>query len=186
MQNQNNSPKGNIGNEKELAALSYMWIFSVIILLAKRDNEFIQHHARRGVVLFILSLLLWILPVLRYGELVVLVFMVLGFITAALGNENTLPILSEIADCTLRPKDLKKYWGELKSGARKIAKPDENVAPLIKNPGDDEDRVKGMQAKVEEKMEEVEERKISTLYNRINEDEKRIEKLEDEVKGLKK
>jgi len=43
-------------NEKELAALGYLWVFGLIILVTKRANPFIQHHARRGTVLFVLSL----------------------------------------------------------------------------------------------------------------------------------
>ena len=164
--------------------MSYVWIFSLLILFGKRDSEFIQHHARRGTVLFFLSLIIWALPLLRYGEFLILVICVLGFITAATGNENNLPLLSEISDGTISAKHFKNYWASLK----RVFHP--GAAPVIKNKEGDkeksEERVKNMQAKVEEKMEEVEEHKLSALYNRINEDEKKIEKLEDEVKELEK
>jgi uncharacterized membrane protein len=172
--------------EKEYSALSYLWIFSLFILLAKRDDSFIQHHARRGFVLFVLSILLWLVPVLRYGEFLVLALMIFGFIKAAMGEENTLPVLSEIADGNLRARHIKHYWHHAKHGAIKVVKP-EHVTPTLVAEVKEQEKELSEQEKLLEKekhMIEIEEKKISSLYHRVAEDEKQIDKLEDEVHHL--
>jgi len=176
MENQNK----NEGNERQFAAMSYVWIFSIFILLGKRDSEFIQHHARRGTILFLVSLILGAFPILWYGEILVLLLDVLGFLAAATGNENNLPLLSEISDGTISARHFRNYWLSLE----RIFKP--GAAPVIKNDEDKNDRVRNLKAKVEEKVAEVEERKISSLYNRVNEDERKLGKLENEVHQLEK
>jgi uncharacterized membrane protein len=175
--------------EKELAALSYLWIFSIPVLLAKRDSVFIQHHARRGFVLFLLSLILWFFPILRLGEFVVLALVVLGFIKAAMGDENTFPVLSEIADGTMKLKHLKSYWHHTKHGAIKIVKPDHKTPSIIKEELREQERELTEQEKLLEKerrMVELEERKLSALHHRVTEDEKRLDSLADEVHTLEK
>jgi len=175
------SPQG-----RELAAVSYLWIFSVIVLLAKRDNEFIQHHARRGFVLFLVSVLLWAFPFLHYGEFAVLVLAMYGFVTAAMGNENPTPILSEIADGTLRLHHLKHYWHHGKHGVIRMVRPDHLTPALQKEIGEQEKELKSQESLLdkEKRMIGMEEKKLSSLYNRMNEDESRLRRLEDEVHTL--
>ena len=172
--------------EKEFAALSYVWIFSLFILLAKRDDSFIQHHARRGFVLFILSIIFWFVPVLRYGEFLVLALVIFGFIKAAMGEENTLPVLSEIADGTMRARHIKHYWHHAKHGAIKVVKPD-HVTPAFQAELREQEKELSEQEKMLEKekqMIEMEDKKLSSLFHRVEEDEKHIHKLEDEVHHL--
>ena len=177
--------KGN-RREKELAALSYLWIFSVVILIAKRDNAFIQHHARRGFILFILSLLLWPVAILRYGEILILALMIFGFINATMGHENTIPVLSEIADGTLRLKHLKRYWHHTKHGAIRAVKPEHTTPPIREELKEQEKELKEQEKILgeEKRLIETEERKLSALYHRLNEDEKEIHHLKDEVHHL--
>ena len=183
-----NPPEDNKGAEKQLAAISYLSFFSVFILLAKRDNEFIQHHARRGFTLFLFSVVLWIFPFLRYGEFVILVFVVLGFISAAQGNENTMPILSELADGTLSLRHIKLYWHSLKHGVIKIFKPD-HITPAYRTQLTAQYKESDKEEKFIEKEKEatgLEEKKLSALYHRVGEDEKRIDELADEVHNMEK
>ncbi len=171
---------------RELAAVSYLWIFSIMILLAKRDNEFIQHHARRGFVLFLLSILFWAFPVLHYGEFAILVLAMYGFVTAAVGNENPTPILSEVADGTLRFHHLKHYWHHGKHGAIRMVKPD-HVTPALRKEITEQEKELKVQENLldkEKRMLDMEEKKLSSMYNRMNEDESRIRHLEDEVHTL--
>jgi len=179
------TPKGD-RREQEFAALSYLWIFSLFILIAKRDSHFIQHHARRGFILFLLSILFWVFPILHYGEFAILLLALYGFIVAAMGNENTLPILSEIADGTLRFKHLKHYWHHAKHGAIKVVKP-EHEAPVLKEELREQHKELTEQEKrlaQEKKMIEMEEKKLSALHHRVQDDEKRIDELSDEVHHL--
>lgn len=172
--------------EKELAALSYLWVFSLVILLAKRDSLFIQHHARRGFVLFVLSLLLWPIPILRYGEFLVLVLMILGLVSAVTGSENTLPVLSEIADGKFRLKYFKRYWHHTKHGVIRMVKP-EHITPAFREELKEQKKELTEQEKLieeEKRMIEMEEKKLSALFHRLNEDEKEMHNLEDEVHHL--
>lgn len=74
-----------------MAAISYVWIISLVMLVVRRDNEFIQHHAKQGLVLFLLTLLWWI-PIIGWilGALAV-AGMVIGFINAWQGREFKIP-----------------------------------------------------------------------------------------------
>lgn len=172
--------------EKELASLSYLWIFSLPILLAKRDSTFIQHHARRGFVLFLLSILFWAFPILHYAEFIVLALALYGFIAAAMGNENTFPVLSEIADGTLRLKHLKHYWHHTKHGAIKVVKPD-HITPGFRHELEEQEKELSEQEKLlaqEKHMIEMEEKKLSSLNHRLHDDEKRLDELADSVHHL--
>lgn len=76
--------------ERQWAALSYVWIFGPVILFAKQGNPYIEHHAKRGLWLFLASIIIWPIPVIYYAEFIVLVLMVLGFISAATGHYHFL------------------------------------------------------------------------------------------------
>lgn len=74
-----------------LAALSYVWILGLVILIIKRNDAFIQFHAKQGVVLFLVSLVGFI-PVIGWILWALAVAgMVLGFINAWQGKEYKLP-----------------------------------------------------------------------------------------------
>jgi uncharacterized membrane protein len=62
-QNQNQGPMSadatDAQENKYTAALSYIWILFLIPLLTKKDSKFCQHHAKQGLILFIISLISW-------------------------------------------------------------------------------------------------------------------------------
>lgn len=74
-----------------LAALSYVWVLSVLMMLFKRDNAFIMHHARQGFVLNVLTLVAWV-PLFGWiiGALAV-AGMVFGFLNAWQGKQWKAP-----------------------------------------------------------------------------------------------
>ena len=41
-----------------LGALGYVWFLSLIMLVVKRNNDYVKFHARQGLVLAILSMLI--------------------------------------------------------------------------------------------------------------------------------
>ena len=182
MKNLEITPK-DIQDNKDFAAMGYVWIFSIIILLARRESPFIQLHARQGLVLFIISLVLWPLQITRYLEFVVLALALLGFIQAAIGNEYRIPVIADIAEGKIRFKDLKKYWHHTKHTAIRLFKP-EHVTPALRNDLENQHNdLMGQQAilQSEDRLLEIEEKKLSTLIHRVNDDETKIEKLEDEI-----
>ncbi len=83
-----------------VAALSYVGILSVIILLSKKDSKFTQEHAKQGVVLFGVEVLVWILGTVPFigwtiiapiGNLVTLILSIICFIKAIQGEFWEIP-----------------------------------------------------------------------------------------------
>jgi uncharacterized membrane protein len=93
-----------------MAAICYISFVSVIILLTRKDNEFIQFHAKQGTVIFVAWVILVLLyvpllfiPVLGWilntlGWLVVVIASIVGFIKAYSGEKYRLPLIADLAD----------------------------------------------------------------------------------------
>ncbi|PIZ74533.1 hypothetical protein COY07_00435 [Candidatus Peregrinibacteria bacterium CG_4_10_14_0_2_um_filter_43_11] len=178
-------PSQDIEKNKELAALSYLWIFSLIILVARRDSTFIQFHARQGVVLFLLSVLLWPFDFLRYGEIVILALMILGFIQAAMGNTNRVPVIGDIAEGKFGLSDVREALHFIKHTAIRMVKP-EHVTPSFKKEADNQYRQETTHQNTSEispenELMEREEKKLSVLFHRVEDQDNKIHELEDEV-----
>jgi fumarate reductase subunit D len=91
-------PVNDIMENKDIAALSYAWILSVFVYFWKKESPFVRFHAKQGIVLFILSILVWLIPFVgRFLELLILALMVLGFLGAAQGQWKELPIIGDMA-----------------------------------------------------------------------------------------
>lgn len=115
---------------KDVAAFSYVWIMSVVIYFARKDSKFVQYHAKQGIVLFILSLLMPIIPILgKFLLLLVVGGMLLGFIHAAQGMYSDVPIAAEFAKGQLKVGDVIQSFSKLvQKGiafAKKMLKPSE-------------------------------------------------------------
>ncbi|HEC20931.1 MAG TPA: hypothetical protein ENI70_00250, partial [Candidatus Peregrinibacteria bacterium] len=89
--------KKDIEVNKSIAALSYCWIMSVIIYALHRESPFVRFHAKQGIILFILSIIVWFLPYGRYIEVLVIGLMIAGFFEAVHGSYHPLPIIHEIS-----------------------------------------------------------------------------------------
>lgn len=90
---------GESQENKLLAAISYLWIVSIIMLLIKKDSKFVQFHAKQGLVLFIASIILWFIPIIGWIlNLLVVVAVVVGFIKALSGEYYKMPAVSILAE----------------------------------------------------------------------------------------
>lgn len=96
----------DVEENRLVAALAWLWVLSLIILLLKRDSPYVQFHARQGLVLFVASILLWIALSLLgpfafflHQTLNFLIFVVsiVGFVQALRGQWWTLPVLGPLA-----------------------------------------------------------------------------------------
>jgi len=88
----------DVEENKDIAALSYAWVLSVAVYLAKRNSPFVRFHAKQGILLFILSVVFWSVPMVgKLLELVVLAFCAMGFIAAAQGQWKDLPFIGAVA-----------------------------------------------------------------------------------------
>ena len=90
--------KDDITENKDLAAFSYLWVMSVFVYLARKKSPFVRFHARQSMVLFALSIPIWLIPYVgRFLELGVLALAVLGFMAAAQGEWKRLPLVGRFA-----------------------------------------------------------------------------------------
>ena len=80
-----------------LGALSYLWILSVLFYVLKKDDSFVQFHAKQGMVIFGISLI-GLFPVLGWPlELLALVLIIIGGLKAYQGEKYKIPLVSEVA-----------------------------------------------------------------------------------------
>lgn len=88
------------------AALGWLWVLSVVILLLKRDSAFVQFHARQGFLVFLVSVLLWTVLaffgtagwlLLWLVRLVAFGVIVVGFTAALRGRRWEVPLLGPLA-----------------------------------------------------------------------------------------
>ena len=96
------APKSGTGNDVEdnkiWAAISYIGILSIIVLLAKKDSDFAQFHAKQGFVLFIAMVILGFIPVVGWLlNIANLVLLVMGLINAVQGKRTELPLYGQLA-----------------------------------------------------------------------------------------
>ncbi len=95
---QSSVPHDDIHENKDLAAISYVWILAVVIYITKRQSPFVNFHAKQALILFALSLIVGMFGVL--GNILLLVILglsVLGFLNAAQGLKKDLPFIGPIA-----------------------------------------------------------------------------------------
>lgn len=95
------SPGGgdkDVEENKVLAAISYLWIVSLIILLVKKESKFAKFHAKQGLILWIASIVFWFIPWIGWIlNLVIFVFIVIGFIQAISGKWYKVPLVGQLA-----------------------------------------------------------------------------------------
>lgn len=95
---QPNQSVDDIRENKDIAAVSYMWILSIVIFSFRKDSAFVQFHARQGSILFVFSIVFWIIPFIgRILEIFVVAGMIMGFIYAVQGQYTKIPLVSDLA-----------------------------------------------------------------------------------------
>ncbi|MFA6393544.1 MAG: hypothetical protein WCW25_01580 [Patescibacteria group bacterium] len=84
---------------KTLAAMSYIFILFLVPLLGKRDSRFAQFHAKQGLVLFAVELLvfmfIWIPLLGQLAMLALLIISVMGIVKALNGEWWEIPYIHE-------------------------------------------------------------------------------------------
>lgn len=95
----------DVEENKVIAALSYIWILFLIPLLTKKDSRFAVEHAKQGLVLFIVELIImviWWIPFLGYviGSILsvaVSIVAVIAFVFAIQGRFWKIPLVYDFA-----------------------------------------------------------------------------------------
>ncbi|XOU94062.1 MAG: DUF4870 domain-containing protein [Candidatus Kerfeldbacteria bacterium] len=81
-----------------MAALSYIWIISIVMLIIKKDDKFVNFHAKQGVILFIASFI-GVIPIIGWALwLVIIVLEIIGFIKALSGEKYRIPVVGDLAE----------------------------------------------------------------------------------------
>ncbi len=125
----------DIRMNKDIAAFSYVWIMSVIIYIARKDSRFIQYHSKQGIVLFLLTIPAAMIPLI--GNILVLLIaggMVLGFLHAAQGKYEDVPIAGDLAKGNLKMKDMVHAVAKLLESFAEFLKRTFTKAPAAQKP----------------------------------------------------
>jgi uncharacterized membrane protein len=91
--------KKSVFNQKDVdehritAAISYLWIACLIPLLVSKSSPFVQHHAKQGLILFILSFLGWVPFFGWILSLALVIVSVLGIVKSLNGESWEIPFV---------------------------------------------------------------------------------------------
>ena len=77
------------------AALSYLWILCLIPLLTAKKSGFAQHHAKQGLILFILSFFGWVPFFGWIISLAIVIVSVLGLVKCLNGESWEIPFVHD-------------------------------------------------------------------------------------------
>jgi len=81
-----------------MAALSYVWIISIIMMIIKKEDKFVVFHAKQGLILFIASFI-GIIPFIGWLIWIVVVILdIVGFIKALSGEKYKIPVVGDLAE----------------------------------------------------------------------------------------
>lgn len=97
-------------SDRLLAALSYVWILFVIPFAVGHNKPFVYKHARQGLTLFIVELILLgigVVPILGWliafvGWLAVMVVAVIGISHALSSQAFTIPVVGKMLDTLMK------------------------------------------------------------------------------------
>ena len=109
--NQTNQPGGaqpqtgqsqdkDIQENKIIAALAYLWVISIVVLLVKKDSKFAQFHAKQGLVLFLASIVSGFIPFIGWFILspIIGIVALIGLIQALMGKYWKIPVVADLAE----------------------------------------------------------------------------------------
>lgn len=97
-------PQQQVINNKVFALLSYLAVLCVIPLLLKTENPFVYQHAKQGLVLFIIQVIVFlssiVLPWVFVGFFycITAVLSALGIIDSLKGRFVRMPVIADVAD----------------------------------------------------------------------------------------
>lgn len=73
---------------KVLAAVSYLWIVGLIVLLTEKKNKFVIFHAKQATALFFMELIALVIPIVGWMVTTVLSIVALYCLVIALREEE--------------------------------------------------------------------------------------------------
>ena len=80
------------------AAASYLWIISIVVLAARKNDDFARFHANQGALLFIISIPMCFIPIIGWIiNLIIGILAIIGIIKSLQGEKWELPLLGGTA-----------------------------------------------------------------------------------------
>ena len=104
MASQKPSEDQEITEGKIFAVIAYLSIFCIIPLVLKKDNTFVLHHGKQGLVIFVAEVAVFIIHIilgqwfLRLGIFLLGAVSFIGIIKCLKGETLRLPVISVIAE----------------------------------------------------------------------------------------
>lgn len=100
------APAAKASDDNLMAALSYVSVLAVVMLLVKKDSDYVKFHAKQGVVLFAGEVIYWFVSYFTWFlffiwwivGLVLLIVSIIGFIKALSGERYRIPVVADLAD----------------------------------------------------------------------------------------
>lgn len=93
-----NTNRKQTAEQKFWAAAGYLWIISLVVLAARKNEEFIRFHANQGLLLFVLSVIFVFIPIVGWFlNVIVAIAAITGIVKALNGEKWPLPLLAEPA-----------------------------------------------------------------------------------------
>jgi uncharacterized membrane protein len=120
---------------KDIAAFSYVWIMSVAVFAMRRESKFAQYHSKQAIILFVASIVVWLVPFVGHFLIYLIVAgMLMGFINAAQGKYADVPVAGPLAKGEMSVSDLwhmsVPFLHRMVATIKRIfAKPDTPAAP---------------------------------------------------------
>ncbi len=88
----------DVEENKVIAALSYIGVLVFVPLLTKKDSKFAQTHARQGLIMLIVAVVLWVVPIVGWAlEAVVLVVNIIALVNALQGKYWKIPLAHDLS-----------------------------------------------------------------------------------------
>ncbi len=85
--------------EKNLAALGYIPVICLIVLLLKKEHPFICFHAKQGLIMCLCFFLFWYMPIIgTVMNFFLVAMMFVGLIKAKEGEYWKAPVLGNLAE----------------------------------------------------------------------------------------
>lgn len=88
------------------ASLSYIPFLPLLLIMYRKENDFMHFHARQGLILFIVEVVSLVLMrmvpflafILSIFNLLLLALAVTGIFTALMGRQINFPVIGELAE----------------------------------------------------------------------------------------
>lgn len=86
---------------KTAAALAYLWILAIVILLLKKNSPFAHYHAKQGTLLFAIEIILMFvvfIPFINFIWFLIFILAAFGIYHALDGSRKPLPVIGKYAE----------------------------------------------------------------------------------------